>query len=424
MNGSNGSTGAEGPAGPQGVQGPAGEVRVLDGGIVVGPAGASVLVTPVTIGGTTCPTGGVRITQLSDGGISNVCNGETGPAGPAITGTALAVGSASCTNGGVRLNFADGGTLAVCNGAAGSTGAMGPQGPTGLAGPQGPQGNVGPGGVAGPQGNAGPQGSPGPAGPTGSIGPAGPAGSPGAVLYLDGGIVIANGEWVAFAGFTQATYTGDLGGIAGANQKCSAEFSRSFLCTVSEFHRGESAIGAPGTGAWADYERDENGARSVSGCYANSLGAWSLGTNGDYAPLILPNGNRTDSNCNVTHALACCRNAPKSIFRGFTQATSNGNLGGIAGANQKCSAEFSNSFLCTVSDVHKGEPAVGAPGNGAWADYERDTNGARSVSGCYANSLGAWSLGTNGDYAPNILPNGNRTDSNCDVVHSLACCSH
>src|SRR4051812_36087633 len=71
-----GATGPQGPAGPQGVQGPAGMVLVLDGGTIVGPPGYSVLVTPIAAGGMPCPTGGVRITQLSDGGISNICNGE------------------------------------------------------------------------------------------------------------------------------------------------------------------------------------------------------------------------------------------------------------------------------------------------------------------------------------------------------------
>ena len=68
-------------------------------------------------------------------------------------------------------------------GAAGMTGAIGPQGPqgnAGAAGAQGPQGLVGPAGTAGPQGLqgvAGPSGAPGPIGPQGIQGAQGPPGT-------------------------------------------------------------------------------------------------------------------------------------------------------------------------------------------------------------------------------------------------------
>ena len=90
-----GTPGAIGPAGPQGLQGPGGTVLVLDGGVVVGPPGSSVAVTPITAGGAICPYGGVRVTQLSDGGITNVCNG----ASPVITTTPLPVMSPQCATG-------------------------------------------------------------------------------------------------------------------------------------------------------------------------------------------------------------------------------------------------------------------------------------------------------------------------------------
>src|SRR4051812_26880665 len=76
-----GEPGAQGAQGPQGLQGPQGAVLVVDGGVVTGPAGGSVIVTAVTPGGMPCPTGGVRITQLSDGGITHLCNGAVGPQG-------------------------------------------------------------------------------------------------------------------------------------------------------------------------------------------------------------------------------------------------------------------------------------------------------------------------------------------------------
>ena len=112
--GAPGATGAPGAQGPQGVQGPPGTVLVVDGGVVIGPPGASVVVTPIAMGGAGCATGGVRITQQSDGG-----------------------------------------STVVCNGAPGAQGAMGLTGPQGVAGPQGLRGDAGP---QGPQGPAGPAG--------------------------------------------------------------------------------------------------------------------------------------------------------------------------------------------------------------------------------------------------------------------------
>lgn len=186
--GAPGAQGDVGPQGPQGIQGPQGAVLVIDGGVVTGPPGASVIVTPITAGGAVCPFGGARVTQLSDGGITNVCNGQpgvqgdTGPQGPQ-----------------------------------GPIGMTGPQGAQGMTGAQGAQGVAGPIGMTGPQGAQGMTGAAGPQGPQGPMGPAGPAGPPGAVLYLDGGVVLS-GNPIVFVGFTAATYNGNLGGQAGQRE--------------------------------------------------------------------------------------------------------------------------------------------------------------------------------------------------------------
>lgn len=110
--------------GPQGVQGPPGTVLNIDGGAVIGPPGYSVLVTPIAVG-TECATGGIRVTQLIDGGISRVCNGAAGVAGAtgptgapgprgqpgaSVSATPLPPMSPDCATGGTLLLFADGGT--------------------------------------------------------------------------------------------------------------------------------------------------------------------------------------------------------------------------------------------------------------------------------------------------------------------------
>ncbi|PZR07315.1 MAG: hypothetical protein DI536_28100 [Archangium gephyra] len=460
-----GATGAQGPQGPQGVQGPAGAVLVLDGGVVVGPPGAAVLVTPITAGGAPCPTGGVRITQFVDGGISNLCNGEVGPQGPAgpqgvagptgaagvagptgpqggvgpqgpagstgatgaqgvagpagpqgaagasVTVTVLPTMSPQCATGGVRIGYPDGGASNVCNGAQGA------QGIQGVAGPQGP---------AGPMGSTGPAGPQGVAGPTGATGPQGPMGPPGQVLYVDGGIVIggsASPDRVTFAGYTVATFNGNLGGNVGANARCNAEYPGAVFCTRSDFAKTEPADYPPAmSGAWVDNARDSNGFRSGGECYQSANGGWTHNGTGDTGTWVQPNGLESNSSCNAQKPLACCR-VPRTVtFRGFTTALYTGNLGGNIGANAKCRAEFPGSVFCTRSDYAKTEPNVYPPASGAWVDNVRDSNGFRGGGECYQSAGGGWTHDGSGDTGTWLQPNGLESNSACNAQKPLACC--
>ncbi len=477
--GATGATGETGAQGPQGLQGPQGAVLVVDGGVIIGPSGASVAVTQLTSGDAACANGGVRITQLSDGGITNLCNGAMGPAGPqgvagpqgapgaqgiqgpsgsqgamglqgpqgeqgvagpagptgpsgstgpqgatgpqgpqgaqgiqgpagvpGITASLLPNMSVQCVAGGVLLTFADGGTSAVCNGT---------QGQQGLQGIQGPQGNPGSPGVTGSQGPAGP------AGPQGAAGPSGPSGPAGAVLYLDGGVI--SQDWVVFAGFTASSFTGNLGGITGANAKCDADYPGSFMCTQGDYWRGEPNGYPPTTGAWIDYERDEHGTRSIGGCYTSANGPWTEGTNNDSASSLNAVGNFQSANCNVMKPLACCKAPRKRTLRGFTSATYTGNLGGPIGANAKCNAEFPGSIFCTQGDFGRAETSASPGGTAAWIDYNRDeVSGIRSIGGCYTSASGPWTEGTNNDSASSVSQYGSFASSNCNVVRRLACC--
>lgn len=427
---------------------------MLDGGVVVGPAGASVAVTPLPVGGAACPTGGVRITQLSDGGINNLCNGPVGPAGAmglvgaqgipggSVSITALPVMSTRCATGGVLVTSADGGTVAVCNGAQGVIGPQGIQGLTGMtgsAGPQGPAGPLGPQGIQGIQGLTGatgatgstgaqgPAGSIGPAGPQGApgtqgpVGPAGPAGPPGQVLYLDGGVVLASeGDSMVFAGFTVAAYSGDLGGFPGANAKCRVDFPSSFLCSYGDYNRAEPGVGAPVSGAWVDGERDSFGRRATSPCN-NGVGAWTYTGTVDTAEILTSTGSATNSLCSAARPLACCQTPLKRVFRGFTSVVFTGDLGGFPGANAKCRTEFPGSFFCSYGDYNRAEPGLGAPASGAWVDGERDSFGRRATSPCN-NGVGAWTYNGTVDTAEVITTTGSATNSLCNVAHPLACC--
>ena len=406
VEGAAGMNGTPGAQGPQGLQGPAGMVLVLDGGIVTGPAGSSVVVTVISSGGTLCPTGGVRVTQLSDGGISNVCNGDVGPQGPrgvSLTATTLPALSPQCPTGGVLVGLTDGGTLPVCNGAQGAIGATGPAGSPGTVGAQGVPGPAGSPGPTGAPGATGAQGVPGPTGPPGatggpgSIGATGPAGAagpagiagpmgssgpPGQVLFLDGGVLVISGGTPEFAGFTTATYTGALGGYPGANAKCSAEFPGSYLCTTAEFEDANGAVSPGAAGAWSDGNRFTSGQREASSCSNN--GAWNWGLTGSSGRSMNAIGAPTSSVCNEVKPLACCRRAGRFVFRGFTTATFTGALGGYLGANAKCSAEFAGSYLCTTAEFEDANGAVSPGAAGAWSDGNRFTSGQREASSCSA----------------------------------------
>jgi hypothetical protein len=416
-----GEMGAQGPAGVQGLQGPMGAVLVVDGGVLVGPAGASVVVSVVAPGGMPCPTGGVRVTQLSDGGITHVCNGAAGAQGP--TGAAGPAGVAGAAGPAGPIGPAGSIGPGGPTGPAGSTGAQGPIGPTGSIGPSGSTGPVGPAGSTGAQGPIGASGPTGAMGPAGAQGPQGPAGAPAQVLFLDGGSVST--AWVQFAGFTSATFNGNLGGHPGANQKCRAEFPGSYFCTPSEYYRGEPGT-VPAAGAWIDYERFTNGVRSSDACVSGAPGPWTHGGTGDTGLTLNSSGavNNNSTLCDQVRPLACCRASSARVFRGYTTAAYNGNLGGHPGANQKCRVDYPGSFFCTPSEYYRGEPSVVPPATGAWIDYERFTNGSRSSDACVSGAPGPWTHGGTGDTALTLNGSGatNSSSSLCDQVLPLACC--
>ena len=137
------------------------------------------------------------------------------------------------------------------------------------------------------------------------MGATGPSGPPGAGYFVDGGVVRA--DFIAFAGFTAAQFTGDLGGNTGANQKCNAEYPGSYFCTETDYARSEAVSAPSALGAWVDFERSSNGVRNGSACYQSPTGGWTHAGTGDTA-LVLDLFGRTSSQyCNGTRPLACCQ---------------------------------------------------------------------------------------------------------------------
>lgn len=447
--GAMGAQGAPGVAGPQGLQGPQGAVIVIDGGVVVGPPGSSVLVTPITPGGAICPRGGVRLTQLSDGGLSNVCNGADGAQGPAgasgpqgaagpqgapgasVAGTLLSVLSPQCPTGGALLTFSDGGTLAVCNGAVGAPGPVGLQGSVGAAGATGPQGppgpagatgSIGPAGAAGAQGASGAQGVPGPAGPSGPSGPAGPtgpAGPAGAVLFLDGGVVaLASGpSGPVHVGYTGFTSNGNLGGRTAANARCAAQFGGSHLCNENEFRLARSGIALGAAAAWLDFSSGSDPAGSAP------CGSWTSSNPGFSFLVIQPSGYSSASAAGISCAsvlpLACCTVASPKL-RGYTAALTTGNMGGRTAANGRCVAEFPGSHVCNENEFRLARSSQPLSAAAAWLDFSSGNDPAGS------SPCGSWTSANPGFSFLVALPSGFSSASaagvNCASSLPIACC--
>jgi hypothetical protein len=314
----------------------------------------------------------------------------------------------------------DGGTFPICNGAQGATGSQGPIGMTGMTGMTGATG------MTGMTGATGAAGAPGAAGPTGPAGPMGPAGPPGAVLYLDGGVVVLSTEPITFVGYTTTSFTGNLGGYPGANQKCSADFPGSFLCTIADYDLSNPSAPPGSTGAWIDFSRAASGERTDSSCSATGTTGWTSALSGDYgANLNAVGGYYTTVACSNLKPLACCRGSYPVIFRGYTTSTFTGNLGGYPGANSKCQAQFPGSYFCTIADFDRSNPTVAPPASGAWVDFSRATSGERTDSSCSATGSTGWTSALAGDYGANLnAVGGYYTTVACSNSKPLACCQN
>ena len=248
------------------------------------------------------------------------------------------------------------------------------------------------------------------------------------MLFLDGGVVLLSADTVAFAGYTTAAYSGNLGGFVGANAKCALQFAGSSLCTASDYQKANPTVAISGVGAWIDFNRYASGERNTSACAVGGQ-SWLDATSGSAGPVVLPSGFYASGTagqlCNVTRPLTCCY-VPRTVaFVGYTATTFTGNLGGFVGANAKCAAEFPGSWLCTVSDFQKANPTTPIAGVGAWIDFNRYASGERNTSGCAVGGQ-SWLDATSGSAGPVVLPTGFYASGTagqlCNVARPLTCC--
>ena len=111
-----------------------------------------------------------------------------------------------------------------------------------------------------------------------------------------------------FRGFTTAVFNGDLGGLPGATAKCRAEFPGSTLCTIAEYDRANvTAVPPDNAGAWIDYNRADDGTRSINAC-ANGSTPWNYAANpySAYGAFVTAVGYAGTVLCSQSKHLACC----------------------------------------------------------------------------------------------------------------------
>ncbi len=116
--------------------------------------------------------------------------------------------------------------------------------------------------------------------------------------YVDSQIS-ANGGWVSFAGYTTATYNGNMWGFGGPTKKCQLEFPWSRICSTQDLVK--SWADNPSAKSWVmDYTRYE----------AYNCTYWITNTNNSgWAfrwTVISTSWNTSIDYCNESYSIACC----------------------------------------------------------------------------------------------------------------------
>ena len=133
------------------------------------------------------------------------------------------------------------------------------------------------------------------------------------------------GQGPRFLGLTRMTYTGNLGGPFGANQKCSTDYPNSHMCNYCEVYFSNYSDQLGGE-AWL-WSPDLRGDQ-IRSCVASSARDMSLSLGGgdpwfipdacgggwvddraaNYGWILLPNGRYNTRACNTSRPIACCAN--------------------------------------------------------------------------------------------------------------------
>jgi hypothetical protein len=254
------------------------------------------------------------------------------------------------------------------------------------------------------------------------MGPTGPAG---AVLYLDGGVLLTNGTAssapVQLLGYTTFTSNANLGGRTAANGRCSAEFPGTHLCNENEFRLARSAVPLAAAGAWLD-NPSSAGNEPANSSYCSNFGASTAGWT---TIVALPSGysltTSTTFSCASVLPMACCT-SPSPKLRGYTTFVSNGNAGGRTVANGRCNTEFPGSHLCNENEFRLARSSIPLAAAAAWLDSPT-SSGNEPANSSYCSNFGASTAGWTTIVA---LPTGysltTSTTFSCASVLPFTCC--
>ncbi|WP_156338273.1 hypothetical protein [Chondromyces crocatus] len=269
-------------------------------------------------------------------------------------------------------------------------------------------------------------------GPAGPPGPQGPAGPPGTGAHTED-------EW-GFAGFTVATYTGNLGGRIAAHALCAAEFSGAHFCHASEYVLSVSMTPVPPDGAWIDPSATPDASTVLSGspqfgrsnAASSVCGSWESSATNTNGYIVQPSGIPVlISSCAQARPLACCNGASMSAFAGVTSDSYAGNHGGRVAAHSRCNAEYPGAHLCHAAEYLRTSSSHTIPQEGAWLDPSTNITGGLSLNGVptYGRSS---SLAATCNGGATAASNSNGTSvnaagiiastSSCAIARPFACC--
>lgn len=113
--------------------------------------------------------------------------------------------------------------------------------------------------------------------------------------------VSANSSWVEFAGYTTATYNGNMWGINWPTTKCQQEFTGSYICTLEDMIKSKAPYPTSSRAWMLDFNRYSN-----SMC--RSFNSTDVINTTEYRiPYINSAWYTWYAECNNSYPIACCR---------------------------------------------------------------------------------------------------------------------
>ena len=136
-----------------------------------------------------------------------------------------------------------------------------------------------------------------------------------------------------------------------------------------------------------------------------------------------------DTSCSsVTSVLNATAGGGVGTFVGLTTATSDGDMGGYAGANALCDADYSGSHMCADTEILATISGGSLTGWDTLADGWMSTGNGKFPTTEETNDCNGWTHNTSGQYFGNFwnfdLTGGIGKSSYCQQQIRLACCTN